>query len=260
MKKWIRKCSNLNNNPNCRKIIEYKNEKFYLLALSKNTLCRRCSQYKNNNPQFDKSPWNKGLTKETDERIKKYGNTYSLNYKNGKIKNNWKCMIGKCAYDIWLEKYGKEEADKRENKKNKKHSRSISNEGNPMFGKHHSIETIKKIFKHRKMTNIEKIIANLLDKNNIKYHFQFFISENKLCKSYDFKIKDKPIIIEVDGDFWHGGPSRKNYWKNVDTVIENDKLKDELAKRRGYEVIRFWESDIKNNIDVIEERIKYVLG
>lgn len=33
--------------------------------------------------------WNKGLTKETDERIRKQGITYSKNLKSGKIKNCW---------------------------------------------------------------------------------------------------------------------------------------------------------------------------
>lgn len=31
--------------------------------------------------------WNKGLTKETDERLKKYGETFSRKAKNGEYKN-----------------------------------------------------------------------------------------------------------------------------------------------------------------------------
>lgn len=38
------------------------------------------------NRSKDYIPWNKGLTKETDERIKNAGKTFSDNYKNGKFK------------------------------------------------------------------------------------------------------------------------------------------------------------------------------
>ena len=124
-------------------------------------------------------------------------------------------------------------------------------EKNPMFGKTHTPEAIKKIFSHRKINKTEKIVADLLDKHNIEYDFQFFINRDGVCKSYDFKIKGKPIIIEVDGDFWHGGPGSKTYWKDVDKVQENDILKEEIAKQNGYKLLRFWESELKKDANVI---------
>ena len=46
---------------------------------------------KNHKPtQVGKIPWNKGLTKETDERVKKSGLSFSDNLKSGKTINNWK--------------------------------------------------------------------------------------------------------------------------------------------------------------------------
>ena len=130
-------------------------------------------------------------------------------------------------------------------------------ENNPMFGKTHTPEAIKKIFSHRKMNKLEKIVADELDKAGIAYHFQFFIVENKICKSYDFKIKNKPIIIEVDGDFWHGNPAQKNHYEKVEEIRINDVLKNELAAQRGYKVIRLWESDIKKDPSIV---LKYVLN
>ena len=65
-------------------------------------------------------------------------------------------------------------------------------EKNSMYGKTHSPEAIKKIFSHRKMNKLEKLVADTLDKAGIKYTFQFFITDNGICKSYDFKIKGKP--------------------------------------------------------------------
>lgn len=124
---------------------------------------------------------------------------------------------------------------------------------NGMYGKTHSPETIKKIFSYRKMNKIEKLVADYLDSRNIEYYFQFFITENKICKSYDFKIKNKPIIIEVDGDFWHGGPATNKYWKDVDKVKINDKLKEKIANNRGYKIIRFWQSDLQKDINIISK-------
>jgi len=69
-----------------------------------------------------------------------------------------------------------------------------------------------------------------------------------VCKSYDFKIKDKPFIIEVDGDFWHGNPNTKSHFDKVVIVKENDLLKKEMAKNRGYKVVRLWERDINKDI------------
>ena len=42
-------------------------------------------QYNNFN-NFGRIPWNKGLTKETDERLKTQGETFKQKYKDGKIK------------------------------------------------------------------------------------------------------------------------------------------------------------------------------
>ena len=75
---------------------------------------------------------------------------------------------------------------------------------NGMAGKKHKPETIQKIFSHRKMNKLEKLVADILDANQIQYTFQFFINKNGTCKSYDFKLKNSNVILEIDGDFWHG--------------------------------------------------------
>lgn len=127
---------------------------------------------------------------------------------------------------------------------------------NPMFGKTHTPESIKKIFSHRPMNKLEKLVANELDKENVKYTFQYFITENGICKSYDFKIKEKPLILEVDGDFWHGNPDKENHYEKANEIKENDKLKEEIASKRGIKVIRLWESEIKKDPSIIMRTLK----
>lgn len=127
---------------------------------------------------------------------------------------------------------------------------------NPMFGKTHTPEAIQKIMTHRPMNRLEKKVADELDRLGIKYTFQFFIHDGNVCKSYDFKIKDSPIILEVDGDFWHGNPDTKYHHIEVESTHRNDILKEKMASERGYIVRRLWESDIKKDISVVGECLK----
>lgn len=124
-------------------------------------------------------------------------------------------------------------------------------ENNPMFGKTHTPESIQKIFSRRSMNKLEQKVADELKRNDVDYIFQFFISDGEICKSYDFKIKDKPIIIEVDGDFWHGNPNTNNHFNKVDEVRKNDLIKEEMANKRGYKLLRLWESDINKDISIV---------
>ena len=78
------------------------------------------------------------------------------------------------------------------------------------------------------------------------------------------------IVIFVDGDFWHARGHEKNPGEQIDTNKNYwiDKLKRNVARDRyvndllfeqGWLVLRFWESDIKNNLNnCIEEIMKYL--
>jgi len=197
-------------------------------AIDKSSKTRRL-QYANG----ERKVWNDGLTKETSHIVKLIGEM-------SKKENNPERIL-KISNTL----------------KNKFLDGTLSNSGinNPMFGKKHSIDTIKKIFAHKKMNKLELLVANELYKNNIPYYFQFFITENTICKSYDFKIKGKPIIIEIDGDYWHGGPGAKLYWKNIETVKKNDLFKNKLAESKGYKVLRFWESEIKKEPEKVIKKL-----
>jgi G:T-mismatch repair DNA endonuclease (very short patch repair protein) len=125
----------------------------------------------------------------------------------------------------------------------------------PFKGKTHTPDTIKKIFQNRPMNKLEKRVADYLDGLGIDYTFQFFINADGVCKSYDFKIKNSNIILEIHGDYWHGGSGVREHVFNVNETIENDKLKQKIASDRGYDVVVIWESEIKENIDIVKERL-----
>jgi very-short-patch-repair endonuclease len=152
--------------------------------------------------------------------------------------------------------YGEHHTKKTKEKMSKSHIGLLTGEKNGMFGKTHTPETIEKIFKHRKMNKLEEIVANELNKANILYHFQYFINECGICKSYDFKIKGKPLILEIDGDFWHGNPNHSQHYIKVNEIKKNDKIKEEIALKRGIKVIRLWESDIKKDPSIVLRTIR----
>jgi DNA mismatch endonuclease (patch repair protein) len=83
----------------------------------------------------------------------------------------------------------------------------------------------------------------------------------------DFVFLSGRIVIFVDGDFWHGNPKRyrvpetnQNYWREK---IERNKKRDRKItrelKRRGWKVLRFWESSLRNE-HVIAKRMKMSLS
>jgi len=189
----------------------------------------------------------KGRTgiKHTDETKRKISEN---NIKYYSIKDNHP-MFGKCHTKEVREKISKTRIDRK----------VAIGEKNGMFGKTHTPESIKKIMSHRPMNKLERMVANELNRKNLKYTFQFFINENGICKSYDFKIKGKPLIIEVDGDFWHGNPNTKHHHINVEKTRKNDALKEILAKSKGYRIVRFWESDIKKDSSMVSNKLKELL-
>ncbi len=97
----------------------------------------------------------------------------------------------------------------------------------------------------------EKITEGLLLKLNIKY-------EKKINIGYyncDFVVNN--IIIEVQGDYWHGNPNiYNNYDKIQQKNINRDKRKLTYLTLKKYDVLFLWEHDLKHNIIECENLIK----
>lgn len=101
-------------------------------------------------------------------------------------------------------------------------------------------------------TGPEIKLGLILEELNIIFYSQKIIKD----KIYDYYIPKINLLIEVDGDYWHG------YGKEYDELNEiqkkssrNDMQKDILAKGLGYDIIRFWEHDIFDNPDFIKSEI-----
>lgn len=99
----------------------------------------------------------------------------------------------------------------------------------------------------KNMTKQERILWKLLrnsNLNNYKFRRQHPIGDYIV----DFVCMEKFLIIEVDGG-----------QHNQKVNIENDKKRTEYFEKRGFNVVRFWNSDIDLNIDgVYKELLKYL--
>jgi len=123
-------------------------------------------------------PWNKGLTAETDVRVKK--NTQGQERKR---------KIG----DYNRGKTKPEEVGKKI---------SLAKIGHPVYktaGYLKHLENMRSKIKHRKISKAEIVFKDYLDKYEIEYIHQY----KYLLGISDFYLPNKNLIIECDGKYWH---------------------------------------------------------
>lgn len=194
----------------------------------------KISRLGKNNPMFGKKPWNIGLNKNNSE----YGKKMS-NYKKGFVPSE--------ETKIKQSKSAKSRAF--HGHTGMKHSESSK--------KLMSIATLNRIkrgaFNH---TETKPHLAMKQILNSLKIDFE----EEKIfdCWSFDFYLKKHDLLIEVDGDYFHVNP--KIYPNGPKTKTQKinfyrDKKKDKFCIDNNLKLIRFWESDILNNEELVIKEI-----
>lgn len=117
-----------------------------------------------------------------------------------------------------------------------------------------------------KNTTPEVIFRKALWKNNIRYRI-----ENKgIIGNPDIAIKKYQIAIFIDGEFWHGFnwmekkakiKSNREYWiQKIERNIERDNIYNQLLRNQKWIVLRFWEYEIKKNLNKCVEIVKSALN
>jgi len=164
----------------------------------------------------EKVAWNKGLTKETDERVKQCASTYSKRFKEGKI-NGWN---GK--------KHSKETKEKISKKL------SLNNKGGRC--KWYEVErTDGTKFKVQGTWEVRfSKVLNIIDEEWIKIgignqkHSFKWIDDNREEHTYspDFWSPKLNKYFEVKG-YWWGEDERK-----MELVIQQNKVKIEIIKKK----------------------------
>jgi len=101
-----------------------------------------------------------------------------------------------------------------------------------------------------KNTQAERIVFSFLRQEGV--HFKKHYKDIVGCP--DIALPEKKKAVFVDGDFWHGrdfervkrGRKKTDYWvEKIKSNIERDKKQRASLRRKGWAVIKVWESDIK---------------
>jgi DNA mismatch endonuclease Vsr len=93
--------------------------------------------------------------------------------------------------------------------------------------------------------------------NNYRKHVAIF----DICQP-DFVFFNEKIAVFIDGDYWHANP-KFYHGKDLDEPqirnINRDKAQNQLLRKIGFTVLRFWESDIKENPKLCLNKLREVI-
>lgn len=197
--------------------------------------------------------WNKGLTKETDERVLKssISNKNSEKRKGKHYSPETEFKKGMITWNVG--KHHKEESNEKNRQKH--------------LGKKHTKEWIEKRANQImpfKDTSIEVKIQNLLKELKIGFFTHYYCKEIEHSYQCDIFIPvqrnrerfiKQPIIIECDGDFIHCNPRfypedfvrfpNSNDKRTTKYIWERDRIRTEELTAKGFKVIRLWGHEIK---------------
>lgn len=135
------------------------------------------------------------------------------------------------------------------------------------------MDVLTKEQRHKNMQHIratdtkpEIMLRKALWHHGIRYRKNY----SKLPGTPDIVITKFKIAVFVDGDFWHARghrehpgeqvKSNENYWRNrLSRNVEHDREVNDTLTEMGWLVLRFWEGDIKHDIQsCINQILEYV--
>lgn len=135
------------------------------------------------------------------------------------------------------------------------------------------MDVLTKEQRHRNMSHIRsKDTKPEIMLRKALWHLGFRYRKNyaALPGKPDIVLLRYKIVIFVDGDFWHARghqrhpgeqvASNKKYWqKKLEHNVERDRAVNDVLTEQGWLILRFWESDVKKNLDgCISQILQYI--
>jgi DNA mismatch endonuclease (patch repair protein) len=116
-------------------------------------------------------------------------------------------------------------------------------------------------------TDIERKLMKEMDERGIRYVFQYDVPTDIGNLHVDFAFPRRKIAVECDGDYWHGNPAKYKK-RRLNRLQERNRLtdseRDKALKDIGWKLIRFWGSQIEDDVDgcirTIEESLAPAKG
>lgn len=116
-----------------------------------------------------------------------------------------------------------------------------------------------------KNTSIEQLLGKAMWSIGLRYRK----NDKTVFGKPDFVFKGKKIAVFCDSEFWHGKylleqkyipKSNSEYWiPKLERNIERDKQVNTELESAGWTVIRFWEKDIRKNVEECAKKVFDIL-
>ena len=118
-----------------------------------------------------------------------------------------------------------------------------------------------------KDTEPELLLRKALWRLGLRYR----VNDKKLPGKPDVVLSRAKIVVFCDGDFWHGHnwairglgsfeeelQSYSPFWREkISGNVERDKRHNEILENDGWLVLRFWESEIRNDANTCAQRVQ----
>ena len=122
------------------------------------------------------------------------------------------------------------------------------------------LENLAEIKKYKKETKIEISVYNKLCqeglKKNLHKQYKIFAIEPKKYFIIDLCYPKHKLAIECDGDYWHTNPKIYDYPNKTQiNSVKQDLEKNKFMTSKGFKILRFYETDIKQNLQLCTDLI-----
>jgi DNA mismatch endonuclease, patch repair protein len=121
----------------------------------------------------------------------------------------------------------------------------------------------------RKIRSAETKPEQLLRKELWKAGIRYRKNVKALPGSPDIVVRKKLLVVFVDGEFWHGynweakkkkiKTNRKFWIPKIERNMQRDKENAKALKKLGFKVLRFWEHQIKKDLEKCINKINSAL-
>lgn len=230
------------------------------------------SRLKNRLAHLGRTPWNKGLTKDTDARVAKYAITKqgqrhdyhsSSEFQNGRhapvVKEEFRAKMSAIAKARWATRYDKLIVSSLCNLE-KYNSLPLELRATQSRKVWANSQFREKILRNRSPTSIELLAQQSLVLRRIGFFTHKRIED---LVSPDQVLSDYKIAIFEDGCYYHGCSIHNDGQYNIrndkqspiSMIREKDKAITETLEQLGWAVIRAWHHEFKGDEDVVGKRV-----
>lgn len=95
--------------------------------------------------------------------------------------------------------------------------------------------------------------------------YRYRIDYKKLIGKPDIVLNKYKTVIFIDGEFWHGHnwkerkekiKTNREFWiPKIERNIQRDKEVNAALENLGFTLFRFWETDVKKNLDACLQKV-----